>query len=201
LEDFELDGCPEKMLKIMERNQKIEISNSQSQKVITSLTSQPTSSYTPAYVPTKIQTSFNDPSTILGNLPPLPAISSYGTSKIDPLPSYSIPLSNYSLGYDKTSTAFGALPPLPSVSSYTPSVLPPLPSYNAPVSNYSLGYEGSLSYSQPQSSYLSSGFYEQVKLPAFSGLNGATGTNLESHSITISKIDQQLEMSKKMFPE
>jgi hypothetical protein len=194
-----LDDCPEKMVKLMERNQRVENSNSQSQKVLTSLTSQPTSSYTPTYIPTKIPTSFNDPSTIMGVLP-APSISNYGTSKIDPLPSYSIPLSNYSLGYGQSSTAFGALPPLPSVSNYTPSGLKPLPSYNAPALNYSLGYEGSLTYSLPQSSYLSSGLYEQPKLPVFSGLNGTASTNLESHSIALSKIDQQLEMSKKMFP-
>lgn len=154
------------MIDILERNRKIENSNSQSQRVITSLVSQQTSAYVPSqlptpYIPTIIPTTYNQPSTILGSLPPLP-----------------------------------------SISSYTPSLINPLSSYNPPASNYSLGYEGSLTYSQPQSSYISSAMYEPMKLPPLTGLNGhATTTNLESHTFTLSKIDQQLEMSRKMFPQ
>jgi hypothetical protein len=164
LEDFELEEYPQKIIDILERNQKLENKNSQSQRVITSLVSPPASNYVPSnlptYFPTTIPTTFNQPSTILTNLPPIP-----------------------------------------STSSYTPSLINPLPSYNPPISNYSLGYEGSLTYSQPQSSYISSAMYEPVKLPPLTGLNGDTNTNLESHTFTLSKIDQQLEMSRRMFPE
>jgi hypothetical protein len=56
-----------------------------------------------------------------------------------------------------------------------------IPSYN-PISNY--GYEGSLTYSQPQSSYVPTVYYDQSQYQGLKGPSPNT-VNLEGHQFTL----------------
>ncbi len=97
---------------------------------------------------------------------------------------YSQPIANYNQTYVQP-PYYQPIQPASSIynypiSNYTPSTI------QYPISNIQGGgYEGSLTYSQPNSSYIPSSYYNGVKPLS----TGEVPNNYDIHKFTLSKID------------